>query len=124
MCNRSISLPALLVAGAMLMSHASAQDYPARVIRLVVPVAAGGLTDIVARRIAQKLQERLSQSVIVDNRPGAGGIIGVEAVARAAPDGYTLLMAYPGPLVVNPFVYASLPYDAARDFAPVKAPGI
>ena len=103
------------------LGAAHAQDnYPSRPIRLVVPVAASGMTDIVARLLAQKLSERIGQPVIVDNRVGAGGNIGTEAVARAAPDGYTLLMAYPGPLVVNPSLYRNLGYDPVRDFAPVS----
>ena len=101
-------------------SHVCAQDYPSKSIRLVAPIAASGMTDIVARQMAQKLQERLGVPVVVDNKPGAGGNIGVETVVRAAPDGYTLLLAFPGPIVVNPSLYKNLAYDPVRDLAPVN----
>jgi tripartite-type tricarboxylate transporter receptor subunit TctC len=101
-------------------SHACAQDFPSKSIRLVAPIAASGMTDIVARQMAQKLQERLGVPVVVDNKPGAGGNIGVETVVRAAPDGYTLLLAFPGPIVVNPSLYKNLAYDPVRDLAPVN----
>jgi tripartite-type tricarboxylate transporter receptor subunit TctC len=97
-----------------------AQEFPSKSIRLVAPIAASGMTDIVARQMAQKLQERLGVPVVVDNKPGAGGNIGVEAVVRAAPDGYTLLLAFPGPIVVNPSLYKNLTYDPVRDLAPVS----
>ena len=96
------------------------QEFPSKSIRLVAPIAASGMTDIVARQMAQKLQERLGVPVVVDNKPGAGGNIGVEAVVRAAPDGYTLLLAFPGPIVVNPSLYKNLTYDPVRDLAPVS----
>ena len=101
-------------------SHVFAQDFPSKSIRLVAPIAASGMTDIVARQMAQKLQERLGVPVVVDNKPGAGGNIGVETVVRAAPDGYTLLLAFPGPIVVNPSLYKNLAYDPVRDLAPVN----
>ncbi len=114
----------LLFAGSLISaftsSHVSAQDFPSKSIRLVAPIAASGMTDIVARQMAQKLQERLGVPVVVDNKPGAGGNIGVEAVVRAAPDGYTLLLAFPGPIVVNPSLYKNLAYDPVRDLAPVS----
>ena len=97
-----------------------AQEFPSKSIRLVAPIAASGMTDIVARQMAHKLQERLGVPVVVDNKPGAGGNIGVEAVVRAAPDGYTLLLAFPGPIVVNPSLYKNLTYDPVRDLAPVS----
>ena len=99
---------------------AGAQEYPSKPTRVIVPVAAAGMTDIVARMFGQKLQERLGQPVLIENKPGAGGNIGTEFVARAAPDGYTLLYAYPGPLVVNPSLYKNLGYDPVRDFVPVS----
>jgi len=98
---------------------AHAQDYPSRPVRIVVPFAAGGPNDIIARLVGQKLAEALGQQVVVDNRPGAGGNIGTDAVAKAAPDGYTLLSAGPGSLIMNPLM-AKVPYDTARDFAPVS----
>ncbi|MEO7727914.1 MAG: tripartite tricarboxylate transporter substrate binding protein [Burkholderiales bacterium] len=97
---------------------AIAQDYPARPLRLVVPYAAGGSTDVLARMVGQKLTAALGQSVVIDNRTGAGTIIATEIVARAAPDGYTLLMATP-PLAIAPALFAKLPFDVQRDFAPV-----
>ena len=102
------------------MTGALAQEYPSKPTRVIVPVAAAGMTDIVARMFGQKLQERLGQPVLIENKPGAGGNIGTEFVARAAPDGYTLLYAYPGPLVVNPSLYKNLGYDPLRDFVPVS----
>jgi tripartite-type tricarboxylate transporter receptor subunit TctC len=95
-----------------------AQDYPARPLRLVVPYAAGGSTDVLARMVGQKLTAALGQAVVIDNRTGAGTIIATEIVARAAPDGYTLLMATP-PLTVAPALYEKLPFDVVRDFTAV-----
>lgn len=97
---------------------ADAQSYPTKPIRLVVPTGAGGINDIVSRLIGQKLTESWGQQVVVDNRPGAGGIIGSEIVAKAPPDGYTLLMAFSSH-PVNPALYAKLPYDSIADFEPV-----
>ena len=97
---------------------ARAQVYPAKPIQLVVPLGPGGINDIISRMIAQRLTESLGQSVIVVNKPGAGGIIGSEAVAKAAPDGHTILMVYSSHMV-NPSLYAKLPYDTIRDFAPI-----
>ncbi len=109
-------LPVFIAAG---LGVASAQDYPGRPIRFVVPYPPGGASDITARVIAQKMGEAWKQQVIVDNRPGANGIIALEYVAKAAPDGYTILMANLGPNAINPGVYSKLPYDAVRSFAPV-----
>lgn len=97
---------------------ADVQNYPARTLRIVVPVSPGGATDIFARTLAQGLSQSWGQQVIVDNRPGAGGIIGSELVAKAVPDGYTLLMAYTSH-VTNPSLWQRLPYDTLRDFSPV-----
>jgi tripartite-type tricarboxylate transporter receptor subunit TctC len=97
---------------------AQAQDYPARAITLIVPFAAGGPTDVMARLVAQKLSESLKQQFYVENRPGAGGNIGMSEVARAKPDGYTLLVASSS-FVVNPSLYAHNPYDPYKDFAPI-----
>jgi len=104
----------------------AAPDYPTRPIRIVVPFAPGGATDVLARLVGGKLAEAWGQQVIVENKPGAGGNIGAEAGARAAPDGYTLTLCAAGFMAVNPSLYAKLPYDPVRDFAPVallvKAP--
>ena len=102
---------------------AQAQEYPSRAIRIVTPIATGGMTDIVSRVMAAKLAERLGQPTVVENRAGAGGSIGAETVVRAAPDGDTLLFAYPGPIVVNPSLFKSLSYDPERDLAPVSLLG-
>ena len=93
--------------------------YPSKPVRLVVPFTPGGSTDILARAVGQKLSESWGQPVVVDNRPGAGGIIGMETVAKAAPDGYTLVMGHIGTLAANPALYKTLPYDPVKDFAPV-----
>lgn len=95
------------------------QPYPNRPIRLIVPFAPGGTTDAVARAVATKLGQELKQSIVVENRAGAGGSIGTEFVAKAEPDGYTLLLGSAGPLSVNPSLYPNLPYDPTRDFKPV-----
>jgi tripartite-type tricarboxylate transporter receptor subunit TctC len=104
-------------------STAGAQDYPTRAIRIVVPFAVGGGADIIARLVGQKLSESLGQPVLVDNKPGAGGNIGADIVAKASPDGHTLLMASSA-LVINPSLYAKVPYDAIRDFKPITQPAL
>jgi len=93
-------------------------QYPVKAIRLIVPAAPGGGTDIVTRSVVPAFQENLGQSVVIENRGGAGGVIGTEIVAKAAPDGYTLLMVYVSH-ATNPTLYKSLPYDTIRDFAPI-----
>src|SRR5213596_1534904 len=110
---------AALALAAMLSAAAPAQDYPARPVRLVVPYAAGGNADIFGRTLAQKLGDALKQPFVVENRAGANGGIGADFVAKSAPDGYTLLVTANGPIVVNPVLYAKVPYDPVRDFAPV-----
>jgi tripartite-type tricarboxylate transporter receptor subunit TctC len=94
------------------------QGFPHKAVRMVVPFPAGGSTDIVGRTIAQKLSEMWGQPVVVDNRPGGGTTIGTDAVAKAAPDGYTLLVT-PAPFTINPSLLAKLPYDSLADFAPI-----
>src|SRR5215831_170750 len=107
------------IALSLAWSTAVAQSYPTRAVRIVVPYSAGGGTDIVARAVGQKLSDKWGQSVIVDNRVGANGIIGAEAVAKASADGYTLLMSTPAEVATNPHLYANIPYKAERDFAPI-----
>lgn len=110
-----------LAACALLFSWGvTAQDYPTRPIRMIVPYAPGGNVDISARIIAAPLGEILGQTVVVDNRPGAGGNLGASLVAKATPDGYTLLVGSSGPLSVNPVIFKSLPYDSLKDFAPIS----
>jgi len=102
-----------------LSPQAMAQDYPNHTIKMIVPTGVGGITDILARLVAKSLGEQLGQPVIIDNRPGAGGILGTRAVAMAEPDGYTLLMVFPSH-AANPALYVSLPYDSEKDFAPIS----
>src|SRR5215207_9096120 len=112
-----------VVAAALLIALASpslAQTYPTRAITLIVPFAPGGPADVLGRLIGQKMGEDLGQQVVVDNRPGANTIIGAQAVAKAAPDGYTLLMAIDGTLVMNPYLYGKLAYDPFKDFEPIS----
>jgi tripartite-type tricarboxylate transporter receptor subunit TctC len=109
---------ALFTAGAAL-----GQPFPAKPVRIVVPFSPGGVADSSARVISERLGARLGQSVLVENRPGASGNIGTHSVASAAPDGYTLLLGFDGTMVVNPHVYAKLPFDTLRDFAPVTKLG-
>ena len=118
-----MSVARLACAAALLalsVSAATAQSYPARPITLVVPFAPGGPADFLGRLIGQKMGEDLGQQLVIDNRPGANTIIGAQAVAKAAPDGYTLLMAIDGTLVMNPFLYSKLAYDPFKDFVPVS----
>jgi tripartite-type tricarboxylate transporter receptor subunit TctC len=96
-----------------------AQDYPARPVRLIAASSPGGTSDILARLIAQQLTTELGQQFVVENRAGASGIIGTDVVAKAAPDGYTLLLIQPS-LTINPHIFAKMPYDAVRDFAPIS----
>ncbi len=103
--------------------NAFAQDYPARPIRLIVPFAPGGVSDTSARVIADKLGQRLGQQVVVDNRPGASGNIGTAMAAQAAPDGYTLLLGFDGTMVINPHVFAKVPFDTMKDFVPISKIG-
>jgi tripartite-type tricarboxylate transporter receptor subunit TctC len=111
-------LGGLAAGAAARVPAADAQAYPDRPIQLVVPLGPAGINDIISRLIAQKLSESWGEQVVVVNKPGAGGIIGSELVAKASPDGYTILMVYSSHMV-NPSLHASLPYDTLRDFAPI-----
>jgi tripartite-type tricarboxylate transporter receptor subunit TctC len=108
-----------IIAILILAGPARAQDYPTKPIHLVVPFAAGGATDVLARLVGERLTASLGQQVVVDNRPGAGGNIGSDLVARAEPDGYTILMGAVGTHAINPSLYPKMPYDPVKDFAPV-----
>src|SRR3954468_21128265 len=111
------SVVAAAVAAAMAWpSCALAEEYPTRLVRIVVPQTAGGATDTFARSIGQKLSERWKQPVVIENRAGAGGVIGTEAVAKAPADGYTLLVTYEGSQAINPSLYENLPFDSVKDF--------
>ena len=117
---RSSLLFLLAVAGATLADAGpvSAQNYPAHSIRMIVPYAAGGPTDVIARVVAQRLSERWSEQVYVENAPGAGGNTGIASAARAKPDGYTILVVSTG-FIVNPSMYSKIPYDPIKDFSPI-----
>ena len=116
---------ALAFGGLMLGAGiAAAQNYPTRPIRLIVPFAPGGAADTVARIVATPLGERLGKIVLVDNRPGGGATIGADVVAKAQPDGYTLLYGTPGPQIINPYLMKKLPYDPVKDFAPISRIGV
>lgn len=108
----------LCVALSCLVSAASAQQYPTRTVRLIAHSSPGGTSDILGRLVAQKLTEALGQQVVVENRAGASGIIGVEVAAKSAPDGYTMLITQTS-IAINPSMFAKLPYNALRDFAPI-----
>jgi len=114
------TIAALLLAATSLAPAAFAQGtYPNKPIRMIVPYAAGGPTDVLARVMAQKLGDSLGQNVIVENKPGASGIPGTDAIAKAAPDGYTIGLSTIGPLAVNPSLFPNIPYDTLKDFAPL-----
>src|SRR6266481_8389902 len=112
-------LPTALLLLTLVCGAAAAQTgYPAKPVRFIVPSAAGGGTDIIARALAQKLSESLGQQFVVDNRPGAGQMIGIEMAAKSPADGHTILMAA-STLAINPIMYKKVPYDPLRDFAPI-----
>jgi tripartite-type tricarboxylate transporter receptor subunit TctC len=119
MISRAWRLLAIIAGIVGVAPHGAAQSYPDRAVRLVVPQTPGGATDVLARAIGQKLSERWGRPVVVDNRGGAGGIIGTDLVAKATPDGYTLLMTYAGSQAVNQSLYPTLPFDSIKDFQTV-----
>src|SRR4051812_7805254 len=118
---RQVPLAVLVAVLAIsLAAAASAQPYPSQPIKLIVPFAAGGPLDLVGRGLGDKLSASLKQPIIIENRFGAGGNLGTEAVAKSAPDGYTLLLVLSGTLVANPAVFGNLPFNPERDFAPIS----
>ena len=118
---KTSTIGALVLALAATLSQA--QTYPAKTVRIIVGLAPGGTTDVFTRTLAQRLTEAWGQTVIVENRPGASGMIGAEAVAKSAPDGYTLLVSPQTSLAVAPALYGKAPYDTVKDFAPVSLLG-
>src|SRR4051795_12426996 len=113
---RTISLAAFAVLSA---ASASAQHYPAKPIKIIVSTSAGGVTDLSARILGQHITAKTGQTVVIDNRPGASGNIAMDAVAKAEPDGYTLGVANTGNIVINPYLFPSMPYDPLKDLTPV-----
>ena len=111
-------LLAAIIAAAAAAAPAHAQSYPSKTIRLIVPYAPGGIVDYVGRLLAQRLAEGFAQNVVVDNRPGAGGVVGVEITSRASPDGYTLVIMDPA-IVINPSLLPKVPYDIHKDLRPI-----
>jgi tripartite-type tricarboxylate transporter receptor subunit TctC len=110
---------ALVLAAQCVTGSAFAADYPTKPIKIVVPYAPGGGADSVARIVAKKVSESVGQAIVIENKGGAGAILGTDQVAKAEPDGYTLLLGQSGPISINPAVYKSLPYDPVKDFAPI-----
>ena len=110
---------AVAIALALLATPAPAQDYPARPITLIVPYAAGGGNDVMARIVAERMSRTLGQQIVIENKGGAGGSIATRQIAKAAPDGYTLGLGGTGTLAINPTLYPNVGYDPRRDFAPV-----
>src|SRR5258708_1214198 len=119
---RQLMAAAALLAALALpaQAEAEAQEWPARQVTLIVPFSAGGTTDLFGRLLSQHLQQKTGQPFIVENRAGAGGNLGAQLVARAAPDGYTFLLGTVSTHAINPFLYSKLPYDTVRDFQPVS----
>jgi tripartite-type tricarboxylate transporter receptor subunit TctC len=119
--------PAMLLAGCLsafvcsglLVTSAAAQEFPARVVKFVVPQTPGGATDVFARKIGQVLSEKWGQPVVIENRAGAGGVVGTDLVAKSAPDGYTLLVTYAGSQAINASLYPKIPFDTVKDFQTV-----
>jgi tripartite-type tricarboxylate transporter receptor subunit TctC len=122
-CTFAVPLITIAMAGALFPAATGAQNYPAKSIRLIVPFPPGGSTDLMGRVLGAKLGEAFGQQVLVENRPGASGMIGNELVARAQPDGYMLTMGTIGAMSVNPSLFKLVPYDSTRDFAPVTLTG-
>ncbi len=121
--RRAIALAVMLALG-IAAEAASAQTYPSKPIHIVVPYAPGGITDVIARALGQRLSEAWKQQVIIENKPTGAGIVGTDSVAKAAPDGHTLLVGADAAFVTAPHTYSKLPYDPIRDFAPITGLGI
>lgn len=117
-CSHMLGIAAALAAGL-----GCAQDYPGKPVKMIVPYAAGGMPDTMARLIGQRLNDSMNQQFVVDNRGGAGGIAGTDAVAKSPADGYTLLITDVGQIAINPFLYKKLPYDPVKDFTPIGLAG-
>ena len=118
--RRSLVATLAFASATALPSLALAQEWPAKQpIRIIVPFAAGGTSDILARTVGEKLQAALKQTVVIENKAGAGGVIGADAAAKSAPDGYTFLLGTIASHAINPALQPRMPYDAAKDFAPV-----
>ena len=118
-CRASLFVLILTLAGPLAASGVRADDFPSHPIKLIVPYAPGGGADAVARIVAKRVSETIGQPMVIENRGGAGSIIGTEDVHKAEPDGYTLLLGQSGPISINPAVYKELPYDPEKDFAPI-----
>ena len=116
---KRLPLKGLLLGLAIAATITNAQAFPDRVVRLIVPFAPGGVTDLAARLIGQKLSVKWGQQVVIENRPGAGGVIGVEAAIHSTPDGYTLLMATNGEITINAAIFTKPKYDAQKDLLPI-----
>ena len=109
-------LVSAFILSSVLVTPAAAQPYPSRVVKLIVPQTPGGATDVFARKIGQLLSEKWGQPVVIENRAGAGGVVGTDVVAKSAPDGYTLLVTYAGSQAINPSLYPKIPFDSVNDF--------
>ena len=109
-------LVSAFVLSSVLVTPAAAQPYPSRIVKLIVPQTPGGATDVFARKIGQLLSEKWGQPVVIENRAGAGGVVGTDVVAKSAPDGYTLLVTYAGSQAINPSLYPKIPFDSVKDF--------
>lgn len=123
MKRASVLVSVLGTLGVLLATAVGAQSYPTKPVRIVAPFPPGGVADVLARAIQPGLQEALGQQVVIDNKPGAGGNIGAEIVAKAEPDGYTLLLASAGILTINEFLYSKMPFDTAAAFSPITVVG-
>ncbi|MFO1313582.1 MAG: tripartite tricarboxylate transporter substrate-binding protein, partial [Burkholderiales bacterium] len=117
--KKTLALLAMALAAVALAQTAVAQTYPAKTIHLVVPFPPGGAADLTTRTIGQKLSESMGQPVVVENKPGANGVLGIDSVAKSPPDGYTILLTDRGSLTVNPWLYQKLPFDPVKDLAPI-----